>query len=114
MKPTTPDRSSQFDALEVAYELIRSLRPIVAKMQRHDPKEAIQLRDAANSIARNISEGNRRTGKDRAQLFKVAAGSADEVRGSLRNGLSWGYLEMPELTDSFALVDRELAMLWKL
>ena len=74
MKTTTTGRSSfttKFDALEVAYELIRALRPIVAKLAKHDPTEVDQIKRAANGICRNIAEGNRRKGRDRIHLFNV-------------------------------------------
>jgi four helix bundle protein len=117
MNTTTTGRSSdspfrsRFDALEVGYELIRALRPIVAKLEKRDPDEAKQLRRAASSITRNLAEGNRRQGRDRRHLFNVAFGSLDEVYSSVRNGLAWGHLDDDEVTAALALVDRERAIL---
>ena len=103
-----------FQALEVALELVKALRPLVAKVARHSKKEAAQLEDAGNSIVRNLAEGRRRNGKDRVFIWTVASGSADEVRWSLRLSLAHGWLEADETVDALALVDRELAMTWRL
>jgi len=103
-----------FDALEVSLQLIQALRTITSKLQQHDRTETAQLTDAANSIAHNVSEGRRRTGKDRVHLFRIGAGSADEVRTSLRVAVAWGWLEQDDVGEALALVDRILAMLWRL
>ncbi len=103
-----------FQAFEVALELIRSLADTVALLERRDPDLARQLRRAAASISLNLSEGNRRNGKDRIHLWRVAAGSADEVIASLRVAEAFGYLPPTVAAPSLALCDRVLAMLWRL
>jgi len=103
-----------FDALEVSLQLIQALRAPVTKLQQHDRAETAQLTNAANSIAHNVSEGRRRVGKDRVHLFRIGAGSADEVRTALRVAIAWGWLEQDDVSEALALVDRVLAMLWKL
>ena len=48
MKATTKGDAllNRFDALEVALELIKALKPLIAKVGRHSRKEAAQLEDA--------------------------------------------------------------------
>ena len=116
MKATTKGDAllHRFEALEVALELIKALKPLIAKVGRYSRKEAAQLEDAANSIVRSLAEGRRRNGKDRSYLWTVAAGSADEVRWSLRLSLAHGWLEDADVLDAMALDDRVLAMTWRL
>jgi len=47
-------------------------------------------------------------------LWRVAAGSADEVQAALLVAEAFGYVELPSLTASLALADRVLAMLWRM
>ena len=103
-----------FEALEMAIEMAAALREPLVRLQTHDADLAKQARRAASSVALCISEGQRRGGKDRRHLFRVAAGSAAEVRTALRLALAWGYLEPSELAAPLALVDRELAMLYRM
>ena len=62
----------------------------------------------------NISEGARRVGADRLHHYRVAAGSADEARTALRVASAWRYVAADECAAADALLDRELAMLWRL
>jgi four helix bundle protein len=115
MKATTKgDALMNFQALEVALELIKALRPLIDKIGRRSKKEAEQLENAGNSIVRNLAEGRRRNGKDRAFLWTVAGGSADEVRWTLRLALAHGWLQLEDVTNAMALDDRILAMTWRL
>lgn len=103
-----------FDAFEISLQLIESLRSPIARLQNHDSSLCSQLRRAASSVSLNLNEGRRRVGKDRLHLWRIAAGSADEVRASLRVAQAWGYIEAAALEQSFVLVDRVLAMLWRM
>jgi four helix bundle protein len=103
-----------FDAFDLSLDLIRSLRePLVALTER-DPSLAQQLRRAAASVPLNLSEGRRRNGRDRLHLWRVAAGSADEVVASLRVAEAWGHVDASSIAPALALCDRVLAMLWRL
>ena len=62
----------------------------------------------------NIGEGNRRVGGDRAYHFRVASGSADEVRVHLRTAEAFGYLSAGEIAAGVELADRVCAMLYRL
>jgi four helix bundle protein len=103
-----------FVAFDVSLELIRSLEESLATLDRRDPDLARQLRRAAASVPLNLSEGKRRTGKDRIHLWRVAAGSADEVAASLRVAEAFGYLPAGAIAKSLVLCDRQLALLWGL
>ena len=101
-------------AFDVSLELIRSLEQPLACLDRRDTDLAKQLRRAAASVSLNLSEGSRRQGKDRVHLWRIAAGSADEVAASLRVAEAFGYLREAASAQSLALCDRVLAMLWRL
>ena len=103
-----------FVAQQVAHSLIRALRLPLASLRRSDAALADQARRAATSVALNIAEGNRRVGKDRQQFFRIAAGSAAELRAALEVAADWALLSEHELTEGRALLDRQLALLWGL
>ena len=106
--------ATKFDAYEVSIQLIRSLAAPVGVIARYDPDLARQLRRAATSVPLNVAEGNRRIGKDRLHLFRVADGSAREVLAGLEAAAAWGYLDAGAVSPAFALADRVAAMLWRL
>ena len=103
-----------FEVFEVAVQMVGALRGPLGVLERRDPDLARQVRRAAASVALNIGEGRRRTGKDRVHLWRVAAGSADEVATALRVGEAFGYVRGSELAASLELCDRVLAMLYRL
>ena len=103
-----------FEALEISLEAIRSLRSPLRRIRAQDPRLYQQIRSAASSVTLNLAEGSRRKGKDRLHLWRVAAGSAEEVRAALRAAEAWGDLEAPAVAPTLALLDRVLAMLWRL
>ena len=110
-KPASPFR---FKVLEVSLQAIDELRPILARIREHDADLARQIRRAASSVALNLSEGQRRRGKDRIHHFRVAAGSADEVRVALRVAMAWQIIGVTECEAAMQLLDRVLAMTWRL
>ncbi len=97
------------DAQFVVIDLVGHLRPIVSQCEA---SLADQLRRAANSTALNIAEADGRTGRDRANRFRIARGSALEVRAAVRLAVAWGYVAEAEAAE--ALLDRLAAMLWRL
>jgi four helix bundle protein len=103
-----------FDAFEVALELVRSLREPVRRIRQADAALADQVRRAAQSVPLNVAEARKRVGKDRLHLWRVAAGSAAEVRAALGVAVAWGYVRAAEVAEPLALLDRECAMLWRL
>ena len=81
---------NNFIVYNVALELVRSLRPIIAELRTHSSNIADQIERAATSIVLNIGEGNRRAGKDRRRFFVMAQGSASEVLAALDVADAWG------------------------
>ena len=105
---------SQFQVLQVALELIPELKALVEQIAYHDRDLANQLRRAGTSVPGNIAEGSRRRGKDRLHHYRIAAGSAAEVRTGLAVAHGWGYVDQQAATSADAKLDRVLAMLWRL
>ncbi len=103
-----------FEAFDISLQLIAALRTPIERLQQHDAPLANQLRRAASSVPLNLSEGRRRVGKDRLHHWRIAAGSADEVRAALAVALAWGYIESESINEPLALLDRVLAMLWRM
>ena len=103
-----------FDVLEISLQTITALREPLDVIRTKDADLYRQIRRAGSSIPLNIAEGTRRVGKDRKHLWRVAAGSAAEVRVALRTALAWGDVEEAQTRRSFELLDRVCAMLWKM
>jgi four helix bundle protein len=103
-----------FIAYELSLELIDSLADLLDRIRKHDADLARQLRRAGSGVPLQIAEGNRRTGKDRLQFFRIASGSADEVRACLHVALRWRYLDAEAAARAMSLCDRLLAILWRL
>jgi four helix bundle protein len=91
-----------------------SLEQPFASLDRRDADLAKQLRRAAASVSLDLSEGSRRHGKDRIHLWRIAAGSADEVAASLRVAEAFGCVRAAASAQSLALCDRLLAMIRRL
>jgi len=99
---------------DVASQLIEALQPIVERIKRRNRSLSDQLVRAATSIALNIGEADYSDpGNKRARLF-TAAGSASETRLALRAAVAWKYCAPSEAEAARQLLDRVVAMLWKL
>ena len=94
-------------------EVIRGLRPVVAKIQAHDRGLATQLREAASSVPLNIAEGGGSRGGTRRERYSTALGSARETGSCLDTAMAWGYVEAvdPHVLDQ---LDKVRATLVKL
>jgi four helix bundle protein len=103
-----------FDALDLAVKLPALLRQSVQQLTRYDRDLADQVRRAINGVALAVAEGARREGRDRVQFFRTAAGSASEARTALLLAEGWGYLHGDEIADGVELLDRQLAILYRL
>ena len=103
-----------FDAERIALELIAAVRGPLEHLERRNRAHADQARRAAASIAHNLSEGRRRAGRDRTHFWRTSAGSATELRTALAIALAWGWLSDDELRLARALLDRVLAITWRL
>ena len=106
--------TTKFEAFDLSLMLIRTVRGTVEKIAGRDRELEDQVRRAATSAPLNISEGNRRMGKDRVNRFRMAAGSADEVAAALMVAEAWGYVDAPEIQPTLEVCDRVLAILYKL
>ena len=103
-----------FDVYNCSLSLIRTLVPLLQRMVAQDAELADQLRRAAQSVALNIAEANRRTGKDRRNRFRIALGSAAEVASCVDVAVALGYSGEADHADAYALVDRVRAMTYRL
>ena len=103
-----------FQAFEVSLELIRALGAPLAALEQRDPSLAQQVRRAAASVSLNLAEGRRRSGKDRIHLWRIAAGSANEVVAGLRVAEAFGHVGAGQVEGALGYCDRVLAMLWRM
>lgn len=109
-----PTHKSPFIAFNLALDIVRALRPLMEQLQKHDADLAKQLRRAASSVALNLAEGRRRIKRDRLHCWRIAAGSADEVRACLYTADAWGYLPTDSLETALDHIDQLLAICWRL
>ena len=103
-----------FHALEVAERINLAVAPLARVIAQHDADLARQIRKAATSIPANLAEGRRRVGKDRLHLFRIADGSAAEVMHHLKTAAARGFIGAEPIAEALTLLDRELAMTWRL
>jgi four helix bundle protein len=101
-----------FVAYQVALDLVRALRPVVAQLRGYSAEAADQVERAASSIVLNLAEGDRRHGRDPRRFWDIAHGSAGEIRGALDLADAWGW--QVESAEARRLLDRELGLLWGL
>ena len=99
-------------AYDVALDLVRARRPVVAQLRRYSSDAADQVERAASSIVLNLAEGGRRHGRDPRRFWDMAHGSAGEIRGALDLADAWGW--QVESAEARVLLDRELGLLWGL
>jgi four helix bundle protein len=111
---TQPEALVKFHAVRISLQLIRLLRPLVEKVRRKSPKLADQIEEAASSTPANLAEGRRRIGRDRVQRFRIADGSADEVKTHLLTAIAWGWIDEQESAAALACSDELLAITWTL
>ncbi len=103
-----------FQAFEIALDAIAQLPQPLATIAQRDPDLARQIRRAAASMALNLSEGCRRQGRDRLHLWRVAAGSADEVVAALRVARAFRIVSADAVAPVLERCDRVLAITWTL
>jgi four helix bundle protein len=103
-----------FDAYDVSISLIRSIAPLLVRLTAVDPKLADQARRAVTSVALNIQEANRRTGRDRRNRFRISLGSAAELGAAMDVAVAFGYLADAEVAAPRELLDRVRAMTYRL
>jgi len=79
-------------AYEVSIEVVRQLRPLVARIRKHDNTQAKQLVDAMSAAVRNLAEGAVHKGGNKRAKFEIALGEVNEVRAALDLAIAWGYI----------------------
>ena len=94
------------DAQHLVLDLIRALRPLCVQLALQSPDLADQLRRSVSSIALNLGEGVRRTGRDKKRAYRIAAAEAQEAKVTLEVALAWGWLDEPEVAAVRVLADR--------
>jgi four helix bundle protein len=99
-------------AYEVAVELIKELKPIVAALRSLDANLADQLHRAATSVVLNLAEGQRRQKGNKHRAYETAHGEAREVLGCLDCAQAWGWIA--EDSAARAKCDRLLGLCWGL
>ncbi len=98
----------------VAIEMIRRIKPVIDRIQKHDRSLAKQLRESASSVPLNIAEGARSRAGHQLERFSTAAGSNSETRSALQVAQAWGYITEQDYKAVDDELDRIAAMLWRL
>jgi len=83
----------KLEVSRLALETIATLRPLVARIRRHDRSLAVQLVRAASSCALNLGEGEYSDPGTRRARYCNAAGSANAHAHGARRGRGLGILE---------------------
>ncbi len=108
------ERLMSFHAMDVAEQIVGCLANVFGKLAGKDKALEDEARRAAISVALNVSEGRLRMGRDRLHAWRIAAGSCAELRTCLKIAVALRYVDGNELAVALDLIDREMAMLWKL
>jgi four helix bundle protein len=103
-----------FHVLEAALEVIDQLAAVQPKLRAKRKSLADEAGRAAESIALNVSEGRQRAGLDKPDLYRRAAGSADELTTALRIARAARVITAEEHAAIEVPLDRVRAMLWRL
>ncbi|MBP8810651.1 MAG: four helix bundle protein [Kofleriaceae bacterium] len=102
------------DAQFLVLDLLRALEPLCVQLQTRSPALADQLRRAATSVGLNLSEGVRRTGRDKKHSYRIAAAEAQETKFALEVALAWRWLDEPAVATVRVLADRVGAVTYAL
>lgn len=103
-----------FDALEQSLNIVETFAAIAPKLRSRRKSLADEATRAAESVALNISEGRARAGLDRADYYRRAAGSANELTTALRIAKAQRLITAAEHLAIEEPLDRVRAMLWRL
>ena len=87
---------------------------LVSRLPAHVRSLADQVVRSASSVAANLAEGQGRFGKDRANHWRIAYGSAREVDTHLRLLIGAGAIDRTRAEMACMLFDEVRAMTWRL
>ena len=73
-------------------DAVRTMRPMLAAIDKRDPDLSRQLRRAASSVVLNLAEGSGSFGRIRTVRYRTALGSARETLACLRVAEAFGYV----------------------
>jgi len=74
-------------------DAVRTMRPMLAAIEKRDPDLSRQLRRAASSVVLNLAEGSGSFGRVRTVRYRTALGSARETIACLRVAEAFGYVQ---------------------
>jgi len=103
-----------FHAFDVSLKMIAAVKPVIQRVATKNRALADQMMRAAASVPLNVSEGSQRSGRDRQHHYRIAAGSARELRAAMRVAQLWDYVDDSVAESVDGILDRELAILWRL
>ncbi len=106
----TSDLIAHRKALEAAGKAIKLVVRIPAPLK----PIADQVIRSASSVPANLAEGQGRSGRDRAQYWRIAYGSAKEVDSHLRLLAAAGAIDPSETAVVLDGFDEVRAMTWRL
>ena len=109
MNPTT--NGPRFLAYDRALEALRMLRAPLGRIRGANRSLADQLTRAASSVLLNLGEGAERRGADRLHFYRIAAGSAAEVRSALDAAEALGFVEAAEVAEARDRFDQVVRIL---
>lgn len=103
-----------FDAKVVALEMAEAVKAPMEVIRKKKAGLADQLERAVMSVVLNVAEASRRIGQDRKNRWRYASGSAAEAKAGLELAVAWKLVGEDAVKEAVDLLDRELAMLWRL
>lgn len=103
-----------FDAKVVALEMAEAVKTPMEMIRKKKAGLADQLERAVMSVVLNVAEASRRIGQDRKNRWRYASGSAAEAKAGLELAVAWKLVGEDAVKEAVDLLDRELAMLWRL
>lgn len=103
-----------FEAREVALQIASTVKEPMEQIRKGKAGLGDQIERAVMSMVLNIGEASRRIGRDRTNRWRYASGSAAEARDALELAVAWKLVPREAIEATLALLDRVLAMLWRL
>ena len=103
-----------FETREVALQVASAVKEPMDCIRAQRAGLGDQIERAVMSMVLNIGEASRRVGRDRQNRWHYASGSAQEARDGLLLAIAWRMVSAEAVEETLSLLDRVLAMLWRL